>query len=958
MAARDVDGLNAGYASLLLDDYLENPDAVPPEWRALFEQGGAAELLANHPGLQRLLENAGNGARVEAPQQPSNGDGVALAPPAPLEAPTAPPPTAAPVADETMLGAVAAATSLVKAHRTHGHLAARLDPLGSEPPGEPALDETTLIPPLTPELQAQIPASLLRLHVPGETLRDALPALREVYCGTIAYEIEHITDHGERVWLREAIESGRYRQPLAAEERAALLQRLSQVEGFEQYLRRSFLGQKQFSLEGLDVMVPMLDEAIELAVGAGAHEVVIGMAHRGRLNVLTHVVGRSYESILREFEGERSFEAIVADPEGGSGDVKYHLDATGTRRTEAGEIEVTVAANPSHLGAVDPVVEGRARAEQTDRGSGCGVHDPTVAIPILIHGDASFAGQGVVAETFNLQALEGYSTGGTLHLIANNQVGFTTDPMEGRSTRYSSDLAKGFDAPIIHVNADDPEAAVAAVRLAMAYRREFGHDVVVDLIGYRRFGHNEQDEAAYTQPLMVERITQHPTVRQQYAARLIEDGQLDEARASEFFDQSQQELKAAHERLKTSLEKGETPDERVPRSTGDVVNTAVQADRLVALNEQLLALPEEFSAHPKLAKQLERRLETVRDGGIDWGQAEALAFASLLEDGIPIRLSGQDTERGTFAHRHLVLHDPTTGEMWTPMQHLAGASASFEVYNSPLSEYAALGFEYGYSVAAPDTLVLWEAQFGDFVNGAQIVVDQFLVAGLSKWGQTSRLTLLLPHGYEGNGPEHSSARLERFLQLAAQENVRIANCTTAGQFFHLLRRQALDATARPLIVMTPKGLLRLKQATSVLDELADGGFRPVIADPNADAEAVRRLVLCSGKIYYDLVGHEERANAPEVAVARLEQLYPFPVEAAAELCASYPHLAELVWAQEEPQNMGAWRTIRHRLESAVPEGVPVSFVGRPWRASTAEGYPTAHLREQDRIVREALGRAG
>jgi 2-oxoglutarate dehydrogenase E1 component len=886
-------------------------------------------------------------------------------PAAPPPAPAAPSPAAAPIAapvavepDETLLGAVAAATSLVKAHRTHGHLAARLDPLGSEPPGEPALDETRLIPPLTPELQARIPAALLRLHVPGETLREALPKLREVYCGTIAYEIEHITDHGERVWLREAIESGRYRQPLSAAERTALLERLSEVEGFEQYLRRAFLGQKQFSLEGLDVMVPMLDEAVELAAADGAHEVVIGMAHRGRLNVLTHVVGRDYESILREFEGERSFDAIVADPEGGSGDVKYHLDATGTRRTEAGEVDVTVAANPSHLEAVDPVVEGRTRAEQTDRGSGAGIHDPSVATPILIHGDASFAGQGVVAETFNLQSLEGYTTGGTLHLIANNQVGFTTDPMEGRSTRYSSDLAKGFDVPIIHVNADDPEAAIAAVRLAMAYRHEFADDVVVDLVGYRRFGHNEQDEAAYTQPLMVERIQQQPTVRQQYAARLVEDGLVDEATADGLFERVNQELRAAHERLKASIGSRDAPDERVPRSTGDVVHTAVPADRLRALNAQLLQLPDGFEGHPKLVKQLERRVSAIDEGGIDWGQAEALAYASLLEDGIPIRLSGQDTQRGTFAHRHLVLHDPRTGEVWTPMQHLPAAGASFEVYNSPLSEYAALGFEYGYSTAAPDTLVLWEAQFGDFVNGAQIVVDQFLVAGLSKWGQTSRLTLLLPHGYEGNGPEHSSARLERFLQLAAQENVRIANVTTAGQFFHLLRRQALDATARPLIVMTPKGLLRLKQASSALEELSDGAFRPVIDDAQADHAAVRRLVLCSGKVYYDIAGHEERANAPQVAVARLEQLYPFPVAAAAELCARYPALQELVWAQEEPQNMGAWRSIRHRLESAAPEGIPVRYVGRPWRASTAEGYPTAHLREQDRIAREALGRSG
>ncbi len=932
-----MDGLNAGYAALLLDDYLENPGAVPEEWRKLFEQAGSELLAAAHPGLGRLLAAAE--ARDSRPVTP--------VPPAP-----APP---AILADE-LLGGVAAAMALVEAQRTHGHLAARLDPLGSEPLGDPALDEARLIPPLTPGLQARIPASLLGVHVAGETLLEALPALRATYCGTIAYEIEHISDHAERVWLREAIESGRYRASPAPEERLALLERLSRVEGFEVYLRRAFLGQKQFSVEGLDALVPMLDEAIELAAADGAHEVVIGMAHRGRLSVLTHVVGRPYEFILREFEGERTIEAVVITDEGGTGDVKYHLGATGVRKTAAGEIEVTLASNPSHLEAVDPVVEGRARAEQTDRSAGAGLHDPTVAVPILIHGDASFAGQGVVSETLNLQSLEGYSTGGTLHVIGNNQVGFTTDPSEGRSTRYSSDLAKGFDIPIVHVNADDPEAALAAVRLAMAYRRRFAHDVVVDLVGYRRHGHNEQDEAAYTQPLLVERIASHPPVRAQYAERLVAEGVVSAEDAAALLETVQLELRAAHEELESSLGRRvpRSGDETTPASTGAAVVTAVPADRLLELNEQLLAVPASFTVNPKLARQLERRREAMHEGGIDWGHAEALAFASLLVEGIPVRLTGQDTERGTFSHRHLVLHDPHTGETHAPIQHLLAAAASFEVYNSPLSEYAAVGFEYGYSAAAPDTLVLWEAQFGDFVNGAQIVVDQFITAGLSKWGQTSRLTLLLPHGYEGNGPEHSSARLERFLQLAAQENVRIANCSTAAQHFHLLRRQALDAVARPLVVMTPKGLLRLRQASSTLEDLSAGGFQPVLDDPGADRDAVSRLVLCSGKVYYDIAGHEERAGATAVAVARLEQLYPFPVEAAAALTASYPNLQELVWAQEEPQNMGAWRTIRHRLEQATPEGVTVRFAGRPWRASPSEGYPTAHLREQDRIVRAAL----
>src|SRR6476646_2345399 len=515
MGRPDVDGLNTGYAALLLEQYLDNPGAVPEEWRDLFESEPEV-LLQRHPGLARLLERAA-----------ADGDGHAAPVATPAPPASAPEPAPAPAVaeeDKELLGGIAASMSLVKAIRMHGHLAAHLDPLGSEPPGDPALEPERLIPKLTPELQARIPASMLRLYVEGDTLAEALPRLREVYCGTIAYEIEHISDHEERVWLRQAIESGRYRTALTDEERVALLARLSQVEGMEQYLRRAFLGQKQFSIEGLDVMVPMIDESIELAADEGAHEVVIGMAHRGRLNVLAHVVGRPYEVILREFEGERTIEAVVASDEGGTGDVKYHLGAEGTRVTRAGDITVSLASNPSHLEAVDPVVEGRARAEQTDRSTREGYHDPSVALPVLIHGDASFAGQGEVAETLNLQGLAGYTTGGTPHLIANNQVGFTTDPQDGRSTRYSSDLAKGFDIPIIHVNADDPEAALSAVWLAMAYRLRFGHDVVVDLVGYRRHGHNEQDEAAYTQPLLAAAIAEHPTVRELYAEELIDEG--------------------------------------------------------------------------------------------------------------------------------------------------------------------------------------------------------------------------------------------------------------------------------------------------------------------------------------------------------------------------------------------------------------------------------------------------
>ena len=935
----DVDAVNSGYARVLLEEYLENPEAVPPEWRELFE-GGNGDLVAALPGLARLLE---------ALREDESGHGApALAPAPHVETAAAPP-------DELVLGGLAAAMSLVKALRTHGHLAAHLDPLGSEPVGDPALEPERLEPKLTPELQGRIPARLLRVHAQGETLADVLPKLRETYSGTSAYEIEHISDHEQRVWLREAIESGRYRAPLAPEDKRRLLERLSEVEGFERYLRRAFLGQKQFSVEGLDAMIPMLDQAIELAAEGGAHEVVMGMAHRGRLNVLAHVIGRPYETILREFEGERTLEAVTADSEGGTGDVKYHLGAEGTRHTAAGDLTVTLAANPSHLEAVDPVVEGRTRAEQTDRSSREGRHDPRVAVPILIHGDAAFPAQGIVSETLNLAELDGYSTGGTLHLIANNQVGFTTDPVEGRSTRYSSDLAKGFDFPIIHVNADDPEACLNAIRLAMAYRRRFQNDVVIDLVGYRRHGHNEQDEAAYTQPLMAARIAQQPTAREQYAARLVAEGLLTQEEADELVRRVEAHLKEAHQRLKDSIaQPPRQPDGRIPRDTGAAVITSVPAERLRELDRALVTVPEGFTVHPKLAKQLERRPQALEEGGVDWGHAESLAFASLLLEAIPIRLTGQDTERGTFSHRHDVLHDAETGETYTPIQHLEEAQASLELYNSPLSEAAALGFEYGYSVAAPEALVLWEAQFGDFVNNAQGIIDQFLVAGLAKWGQTSRLTLLLPHGYEGNGPEHSSARLERFLQLAAQENIRIANCTTAAQYFHLLRRQALDPSARPLVVMTPKGLLRLKQASSTVADLSEGGFQPVLDDPRAQKEQVRRLVLCSGKVYYDLEGHELRRSAYHVAIARIEQLYPFPVEEKAALVASFPNLAEVVWTQEEPQNMGPWRAIRHRLEENLPKGVSLRYVGRPWRASPSEGYPTAHLREQDRIVREAL----
>ncbi|MGH2948416.1 MAG: multifunctional oxoglutarate decarboxylase/oxoglutarate dehydrogenase thiamine pyrophosphate-binding subunit/dihydrolipoyllysine-residue succinyltransferase subunit [Solirubrobacteraceae bacterium] len=880
-----------------------------------------------------------------------------------VEAPAAPPPgrraeIAPAVPDEQMLQAVQAATSLIKAHRTHGHLAARLDPLGAEPEGDPALDPEPLG--LTEDIMRRIPAKILRTYVPGATLADALPHLRDTYCGTIAYEIEHIASHRQRMWLREKIESGAYRAPLGSDEKIKLLRRLTQVDSLERFMHKAYLGQKQFSIEGLDMTVPMLDEMIQLSAAAGAREVVLGMAHRGRLNVLAHNLGRSYETIFREFEGASSIEAVTTIPQGGTGDVKYHHGAQGTYRLDGdGSIIVRLESNPSHLEYVSPVVEGATRAIQTSRKGPHAHLDTNTAIPIILHGDAALPGQGVVAETFNLQALDGYTVGGTLHIIQNNQVGFTTDPDDARSTRWASDLAKGFDVPIIHVNADDVEACISAVRLAFAFRQEFGHDVMIDLIGYRRFGHNEADEPAYTQPEMAATIKGKTPARDLFAARLVEQGVISQeesdALSAEIWEQLSRRHRELKEELTASNAEQPTGGYELDRSASPEVKTAVPADQLRALNEELLSVPDGFTVHPKLIKQLERRREVLGpDGGIDWAHAEALAFASLLAEGTPIRLTGQDSERGTFSQRHSVLHDAKTGQRISPIQTLSGATAPMELHNSPLSEIACLGFEYGYSMEAPETLVLWEAQFGDFVNSAQVIIDQFIVSALSKWGQTTRLTLLLPHGYEGSGPEHSSGRMERFLLLAAEGNIRVANLTTPAQYFHLLRRQARVAKQRPLVILTPKSLLRLPQATSRIEHLSESRFFPVLSEPRIDEEKVTRLVLCTGKIYYDLKGHATRENNEGVAISRVELLYPFPQQQILDEVARYPNLREVAWVQEEPRNMGARTHMSPRLLHILPSTLEFGYVGRPERASPGEGYPAAHTIEQNRIIRTAL----
>ncbi len=940
----------------------------PPEYHGLTPEqiaglGVGKVMMITSTYDHRVIQGAKSGAFLRTMEGLLQGEdrfyeqaAVALGLPtgtAPAPRPPADP-SPARIAATGDLEQVAAAMALVKAYRTHGHLAAHLDPLGKLPSGDPALDPGPLG--LTPEVMAHLPAAVLRMAVPGATLAEALPNLTATYCGTIAYEVEHISNHNERVWLRQQIESGAHRQPLDRNEKLELLDRLIQVEAFERFLHKAYLGQKRFSIEGVDLLVPMLDQVIDMAADQGARDVVLGMAHRGRLNVLVHTVRRPYVTVFGEFEGKKPGKEGEDE---GTGDVKYHLGAEGSVITKSGRsITVALAHNPSHLEFVGAVVDGRARARQTQRRAAEAYHDSTAALPVVIHGDAAFAGQGVVQEMLNLGALRGYRTGGTIHIITNNQVGFTTNAIDSRSTRHASDLAKGFDIPIIHVNADDAEACLAAVRLAMMYRERFREDALVDLVGYRRHGHNEGDEPSYTQPQMYERIKSHPTVREAYSRTLVAEGVLTAEEAEHRYGAVYQHLIDQQQGLKASHSQP-TPAEPGPaKLVFEDPATAVQAKTLLALNDQLLTYPDGFTVHPKLTRQLERRRTSMGpEGGIDWGHAESLAFATLLAEGVPVRLTGQDSERGTFSHRHLVLHDANSGQTHCSMQRLPGALASFEVHNSPLSELATLGFEYGYAVAASDALVLWEAQFGDFINGAQVIVDQFLAAGLSKWGVTSRLTLLLPHGHEGQGPEHSSGRLERFLQLAAEQNIRIANCTTAAQYFHLIRRQARRNRQRPLIVFTPKSLLRLAQANSNVAELSSGQFFPVLDDRAARSRAdqVTRIVMCSGKVYYDILAEADRNPATRPALVRLEQLYSFPEEDLRALLAGYPNVREVVWCQEEPKNMGAWTFVAPRLSGLLAGQASLRYAGRPDRASPAEGSHHAHTVEQARIVKEAVG---
>jgi 2-oxoglutarate dehydrogenase E1 component len=802
-----------------------------------------------------------------------------------------------------------------------------------------------------------------RAYLEGRNALEVIQHLRELYCGTIGYDFTHVQSAEERTWLTDAVESHQFERVLQPGDKKALLQRLIQVELLERYLQENYAGKTRFSIEGVDVLVPMLDELAGCAADAGTTEVLIGMAHRGRINVLAHVLGRPYAAIFAEFNAVAQSDRAnlgISHLGGWTGDVKYHAGALRVYNGDAVvQMSIALAPNPRHLEFVNPVVEGRTRAAQEQRTeSGPPVQDDQRALPILLHGDASFPGQGIVAETLNLSRLAGYRTGGTIHIIVNNQIGFTTDPADGRSTLYASDLAKGFEIPIIHVNADDVEACLAAVRLAYAYRLEFRKDVLIDLIGYRRLGHNEGDEPAFTQPKTYDLIAKHPTVREVWAATLASQGIVTPADERTLLTQARAVLDAAN------AASAQQSDDLIAEETKVGPESAVRyvapsALEIQRLNAQTTDLPASFTLHRNLARVIQRRREVSQtDGLVDWGHAETLALASVLADGIPVRLSGQDSERGTFSHRHAVLHDTVTGNTFIPLQNFPLARASFAVHNSPLSEAAVVGFEYGYSIQAPHVLVLWEAQYGDFINSAQVMVDEFVASGYAKWRQTPSLVLLLPHGYEGQGPDHSSARIERFLRLCSSDNIRVANCTTASQYFHLLRHQAslLEQSPRPLVIFTPKSLLRHRRAQSRLSELSSGHFLPVLDDERARpvAAEVTRVVLCSGKVFVDLIDYAEKHQVRSVAVVRVEQLYPIPQEALHATVASYPQCREVVWAQEEPRNMGAWPYLGPRIRDLLGGQLPVRYAGRPERGSPAEGAPEVHVIEQERLIEEAF----
>ncbi|SDN34978.1 2-oxoglutarate dehydrogenase E1 component [Alkalicoccus daliensis] len=930
-------GPNLGYMLEKFDDYQDDPESVEEDLAAFFQKWGAYQETAEKQPAAPVAGTEENRGKQDY---------------------------------YTAINAMRLAESI----RRNGHLMADIIPV--------RLDEVKDILnyeefDLTREELKLVPPELLSPHN-YESFNNGLEAvdhLKETYTKRMAFEIKQVHDIEERRWLFRQVESGRYLPELTNDIRKQFLERLNQVEGFEHFIHKTFKGQKRFSIEGLDAMVLMLDEVVRESVEDGAEKMMIGMAHRGRLNVLAHVLGKPYELIFSEFHDAPNKDLVPSEGSvginyGWTGDVKYHLGADREIHEDQTDVTITLANNPSHLEFVDPVVEGLARAAQDDRSKpGKPSQDMTKALPILIHGDAAFPGQGVVAETLNMSRLDGYATGGTIHIIANNLIGFTTVSGDSRSTIYASDLAKGYEIPVIHVNADDVEACVSAMHLAYTYRQEFNKDIVIDLIGYRRYGHNEMDEPMTTQPSLYKKVKEHPTVFNIYGEKLVQENIVSEDEFNSMRDKLNEKLTNHFENIKGNKRETIDGDMNPPEYVEDRlegIETAVDRDTLKKINEELLQFPENFNVFPKLGKILNRRVEAVEEGGkIDWGHAETLAFASIITEGIPIRLTGQDSERGTFSQRNLVLHDYENDSTYYPLHGLSEGKASFTVHNSPLSEVAVVGFEYGYNVQSPETLTIWEAQYGDFSNGAQVIFDQFISSGRAKWGQKSGLVLLLPHGYEGQGPEHSSGRMERFLTLAAENNWHVTNLTRANQYFHLLRRQAKmlkEDVSRPLVLMAPKSLLRNELVACDLTSLAEGEFKPVLpVDGLAETpDKVKRVVFASGKVAVDM--EERLASLDEkpdwLQIIKVEELYPFPRTHIKEIIDEYTNLEEIFWVQEEPQNMGAWHYIHPHLLSLTNSEIAVEFVGRRRRSSTAEGDPKVHKLEQNRIIDEATTRDG
>jgi len=912
---------NLGFLEDLYDRFQRDPNSVDSSWRDKFRS------IQSDPHEIRL------GQRVPRVARPHEGEEI-----------------------EVTLRKQAAVDELIYRYRTRGHQVAYNNPLKlARPPAPRDLDPAHYGLTAT-DLDRQFFVDILH-HSRRLPLRDILSLLRQTYCESIGAEYMHIVDSDVKQWIQTRLENTRGRAFPEPESQKSLLRALTAAEGIERYLHRKYVGQKRFSLEGAESLIPLLDEVIERASEQGTRELVIGMAHRGRLNVLVNVLGKKPGTLFQEFEG-----AYTGSPLASAGDVKYHMGFSSNIMTRQGPVHTALSFNPSHLEIIDPVVEGSVRARQ-DRRSGNG-EDEVVAI--LIHGDAAFAGQGVVMETLNMAETRAYTTGGTVHVVVNNQIGFTTsNPFDARSTLYCTDVANMVQAPVFHVNGDDPEAVLFITRLAVDYRMKFKRDVVIDLLCYRRHGHNEADEPAVTQPAMYQFIRQHPSVRKLYADKLVAAGLLDSEEAKRMETDYQVALSRDDIVSRPLIEETSIypkPNWKVywRKDWETPYDSSLDIATIRTLSEEIQRLPPGFSLHPRAAAiHQSRQSMAAGETPMDWGFAETLAYASLLKSGYPIRLSGQDVGRGTFFHRHAIFHDQSTGISYAPLQHLSQPAAPLHIYDSLLSEEGVLGFEYGYATSAPEVLVIWEAQFGDFANNAQVVIDQFIASGESKWGRLCGLTLFLPHGYEGQGPEHSSARLERFLQLCAEQNMQVCVPTTPAQIFHLLRRQMLRALRKPLIVMTPKSLLRHKLAVSELTELHAAGFRNIIGEiDDLDPDRVTRLVLCTGKVYYDLLEARRRDSLEHIAIIRLEQLYPFPESEFVKELAKYPNMRDMVWCQEEPKNQGAWRQIKHRFIRLLEGRVKPRYAGRPVCPAPAVGQFHRHIEQQKQVIRDALHDAG